>query len=54
VPGTCFELLAVEPFEGPLSLRLDGQVQHIGRKVGEAIYVQPLSGMPSDDANGTQ
>jgi len=53
VPGSVFELLAVEPFEGPLSLRLDGHVLHIGRKVGEAVFVQPLNGDTalSDDSN---
>jgi DtxR family Mn-dependent transcriptional regulator len=40
VPGQSIEVVAVAPFDGPLSLRVDGRELHIGHTVARALYVE--------------
>jgi DtxR family Mn-dependent transcriptional regulator len=57
VPGNSFELVAVAPFDGPLSLRVDGRELHIGRTVAHALYVEPPEDAASaapENSNGTK
>jgi DtxR family Mn-dependent transcriptional regulator len=41
-PGTSFEVLNTEPFDGPLTLLLDDDETVIGHKVAGSILVEPI------------
>ncbi len=41
-PGTDFEVLNMEPFDGPLTLRLDNEEIVIGHKVAGSILIEPI------------
>jgi len=41
VPGKSIELVAVAPFDGPISLRIDGRDLHIGRTIAQSLFVEP-------------
>lgn len=38
-PGAVLVLEGIAPFEGPVSIRVHGQVIHLGRRLAQAIYV---------------
>lgn len=38
-PGTAVELISVEPFNGPLTIMLNGQKEIIGFQVASAVLV---------------
>ena len=40
VPGAAVSVQAVAPFEGPLTLLIDGQTQVIGRNVATSVLVE--------------
>lgn len=42
VPMTAFELLAIDPFEGPVTIRLNGNVQVVGRELAGKLFVEIL------------
>ena len=39
-PGTSFDILAIAPFEGPITIRVVNKEYVIGRKVAEKIFVR--------------
>jgi DtxR family Mn-dependent transcriptional regulator len=41
-PGTSFVLESIAPFDGPVSVRVAGDVLHLGRRLAELINVQAL------------
>jgi DtxR family transcriptional regulator, Mn-dependent transcriptional regulator len=45
-PQTPFEVTAVAPFEGPLTVRVDGEERTVGRRAAELIYVAAISLSP--------
>ena len=40
VPGVEVEVMAVEPMNGPLTVRVGEAVHHLGREVAQCIAVQ--------------
>ncbi len=42
VPGTVIKIVQVAPFEGPMTLEIDGESVVIGQKVAEAVLVENL------------
>jgi DtxR family Mn-dependent transcriptional regulator len=53
-PGTEFQLLSVDPFEGPLTLRIGRRKRSLGPKVAEHIYVDRIPlGEPRQPSPGS-
>jgi DtxR family Mn-dependent transcriptional regulator len=42
VPGAQIEVLAVAPFDGPISMRIGPAIQHLGPRLARTIYVLPI------------
>lgn len=47
-PQTPLEVTAVAPFEGPLTVRVEGEERTIGRRAAESIYVTVVRRAPAD------
>lgn len=43
MPGATLEIINKEPFEGPLTVRIDGRDQLVGQAVARSVYVRPAS-----------
>lgn len=50
VPGAAVEIVDAAPFDGPLTLRVGGAAQVIGRNLAELILVEPAP--PPDEKTG--
>jgi DtxR family Mn-dependent transcriptional regulator len=46
VPGTRVQVIAREPFQGPIALRIDDEKRTIGAELASQILVEPLSKRP--------
>jgi DtxR family Mn-dependent transcriptional regulator len=42
VPGATIEVIDLQPFDGPVTVRIDGAVEIIGRALCRSIHVEPL------------
>lgn len=42
-PGTRVEIVAREPFEGPIRVRIEGRDRSLGRSLAEIVRVEPIS-----------
>ena len=47
VPGKMVCILEVGPFDGPITIELEGRTMHLGPKVADAIQVEPMDGTSS-------
>jgi DtxR family Mn-dependent transcriptional regulator len=45
-PGTAVEVLEREPFEGPIRIRVDGEVRTVSGSLAEVVRVEPLKRKP--------
>jgi len=43
LPGRALEVIRREPFEGPMSIRIDGDEQLVGQVVAKSVFVQPAA-----------
>lgn len=50
-PQTPIEVVAVAPFEGPLTVRVDGEDRTVGRRAAEFIYVTAVQRLPPPPAD---
>jgi DtxR family Mn-dependent transcriptional regulator len=43
-PGVTVQVLEVQPFKGPIRIRVEGRTHYLGHELAEAIYVSPIRG----------
>ena len=54
VPGKIVCILEVGPFDGPITIELEGRTMHLGPKVADAIQVEPMDGTSSSPERESQ
>ena len=47
LPGRCFTLREIAPFQGPLVLLTDAGIRYVGREAAVHVYVRQLSEEPA-------